>query len=367
MDYREKIVNHFEPTDNWVVIDRFFEITQEYEKQPKPFREINAQVSKLFNNDAAILDGFGAFLENAYPKQYAQVISSQRALNEAHRIACETQTDSAILRLPRELRDKIWQEASSANVIHVSRRPAGPAGRSKTWFGRRPRKASKYQFHICRAPNALQTSACPPGIGDHSNCCTDGHADDVPSIKLVCKQIYLELQNDEITFYSKNAFQFADLEVAEDFLFGLSERRRESITHLRLALPYRLKEFTTPLKRYKAWNSIMNYFSNPWDRRSLHMYPQKKESKDLLKLPIYFYYSGCYYENNKHRLHKRWQVGRGNTSWDIGCNEMRLKEDLRLDIAMDMTLEGMPSHFVYKYRTSNIPQPTKLSHLLTRM
>jgi len=80
------------------------------------------------------------------------------------------------------------------------------------------------------------------------------------------------------------------------------------------------------------------------------MYPQYKDPRGLIKEPIYFYYSSCYYQSNKDRLHKRCQVGRGNTSWDVGISDLKYKEEPKLDLAMrtwKMT-EGMLAPFTSK-------------------
>lgn len=69
------------------------------------------------------------------------------------------------------------------------------------------------------------------------------------------------------------------------------------------------------------------------------MYPSDRyndeDPTDLLKLPVYFYYSGCYYDHNRDRLHERYQVGRGGRSWDIGISSLEYKREPRLEIAME--------------------------------
>ena len=50
-------------------------------------------------------------------------------------------------------------------------------------------------------------------------------------------------------------------------------------------------------------------------------------------MPISFYYSSCYYQHNRHRLHKRYQVSRGNTSWDISIRGLKWKGEPKFDIA----------------------------------
>jgi hypothetical protein len=71
------------------------------------------------------------------------------------------------------------------------------------------------------------------------------------------------------------------------------------------------------------------------------MYHNRPESLEDLQKPIYFYYSSCYFEHNHHRLYKRWQVGRGNTSWDVGISDLKYKGCPRLDIAMIHPNEGI--------------------------
>ena len=63
----------------------------------------------------------------------------------------------------------------------------------------------------------------------------------------------------------------------------------------------------------------------------------------FLKEHYHFYYSKCYYGENAHRMGKRWQVGFGNTSWDIGISDLRVKEngEPKIDIAMSLPTAGM--------------------------
>ncbi|KAG9230793.1 hypothetical protein BJ875DRAFT_430991 [Amylocarpus encephaloides] len=285
-----------------------------------------------------MLAGLDQFLIDAYPKQYIEVQGLEAERRTRHRLACQRQSGSLLLTLPREIRDKIWKEAISANVIHVS------AKKNVTNLHSFPRKrplAQSYSFHECHAPNGLLSSACPPGKVDHRNCHTTNRGN-VFGITLVCRQILAELPDIETTFFTRNAFQFEDPLDAEDFLFGLSEPQRESITHLRFALPqdfvtdlwdgYGLEAKMVPI--HAAWQPIVNYFSNPWDRKSLHMLPYGGKSPQILKGRIYFYYSSCYYTNAKYRLHKRWQVGHGNTSWNVVISKMIHKGCPKIDIAL---------------------------------
>jgi hypothetical protein len=64
------------------------------------------------------------------------------------------------------------------------------------------------------------------------------------------------------------------------------------------------------------------------------MVPDEGDDPDELKMPISFYYSSCYYEHNKHRLHKRYQVRRGGTSWDVSIARLQWKGEPRMDIAI---------------------------------
>jgi hypothetical protein len=66
----------------------------------------------------------------------------------------------------------------------------------------------------------------------------------------------------------------------------------------------------------------------------LDMVPHEDDPPEELKLPISFYYSSCYYMHNKHRLHKRYQVSRGNTSWDVSIARLQWKGEPRMDIAI---------------------------------
>jgi hypothetical protein len=74
----------------------------------------------------------------------------------------------------------------------------------------------------------------------------------------------------------------------------------------------------------------------------LHMGPPNRSPEDSveLKAPLYFYYSSCYYQHNRYRLGHRWQVRRGNTSWDIGISDLKYKGEPRLDIAILRPTEG---------------------------
>jgi hypothetical protein len=186
----------------------------------------------------------------------------------AHRQACERQSDSRLLSLPREIRDKIWEDVVTGNVIHVS--TCSEIRVIKRRRSGRP-KRPHWNYHSCMASKGLESSACPPGSGDHIHCLTSGPSN-FAIIHLVCKQIHMEL-NSADTFFSHNALQFADLDVAYKYLFGLNEDDRAAITHLRLSIPYSLTSVEhEPCHRpgnVPEWHAICNYFSNPWNRRTV--------------------------------------------------------------------------------------------------
>jgi hypothetical protein len=69
------------------------------------------------------------------------------------------------------------------------------------------------------------------------------------------------------------------------------------------------------------------------------MTPHEQDPEWLVKEPIYFYYSRCYYNNNFERLYSRYQVGRGDTSWDIGISDLIYKGCPRLDLTMQYPTE----------------------------
>ncbi|TVY19222.1 hypothetical protein LARI1_G002188 [Lachnellula arida] len=321
-DYRQKVEEHLEDQRRWNIAHEFDEILSDYETKPRSFPEVYTQVSRLFNHDPDLLSGFQEFLLDTYPAQNSQVLAAQAKRDEAHRRACKQQSSSPLLTLPREIRDKIWDEAILGNVVHVSSRRARWSSLGMEFF-----------FHACRAEKGAGSLACPPGVGDHADCSTTGPSN-YPDIRLACKQLLLELPDAETTFFSKTAFQFADLKTADAFLFGLSEPQRSSITHLKLAVLHNVTSDEFSDENYELWIGILNYFSNPWERKSLHMDPKPEDKPAMLREAIYFYYSGCYYENNKDRMYKRYQVGRGGRSWDVGISDLKYKGEPKLDLAM---------------------------------
>ncbi|RQM07920.1 hypothetical protein DH86_00000793, partial [Scytalidium sp. 3C] len=178
-------------------------------------------------------------------------------------------------------------------------------------------------------------SAAPAGKSDHANCIYYGLSN-FGSIRLTCKQIRMELPDSlEDLLYSQNALHFNSLEEANEYLFGLSERRRCIITYLRFSVP---DCFGSSIFKDEAvywhWLGLMNYFSCPWDRETLHMNDDRLPAKGQ----VYFYYSDCYYEHNNHRMGKRWQVGIGGTSWDVGISDLIYKGMPKMDIGLDSTV-----------------------------
>ena len=144
-------------------------ILQEYRENSQLLHEIQSRVTRLFNNDPFLMDGFTEFLLETYPEHHAQVPAAQAERNEAHRLACERQSKSPLLTLPREIRDKIWDEAIRGSIIHVQ---AKRDSAFDTFFSSKRRKTRQYRFYGCRAEKGLASLACPAGEGDHANCST---------------------------------------------------------------------------------------------------------------------------------------------------------------------------------------------------
>jgi hypothetical protein len=182
--------------------------------------------------------------------------------------ACEAQSASPLLTLPRELRDKIWDLVTVGNVIHVSQITKDHPKRR----GRNSR-IKKYSLHMCTSPQGYNSVACPPGTGDHALCVTSGQSN-YGDWRAACKQMCMEIPRtwNREGALARNALQFADLETAQSFVFGLQEEDRASISHLRLAVPYSITHSHPQLSAAPdliPWYSICNYFSNPWDRKSV--------------------------------------------------------------------------------------------------
>ncbi|RDW79741.1 hypothetical protein BP6252_04379 [Coleophoma cylindrospora] len=254
-----------------------------------------------------------------------------------HKLALEQQTQSKLMTLPREIRDRIWWQVVTGNVLHVAPRKESAPARSRQ-ARKRQKTLPAFNLYMCAASKGLQSSACSPGVADHSDCVVEGGST-FPNYQAICKAVRHELPPAKL-FYSHNAFQFAELLTAEQFLFGLAEQDRAAITHLRLDVPFQIGDWNCSAAEQHAWTAICNYYSVPWDRSTLHMGPEEEYAMHNTKENVYFYYSNCYYEHNKHRMYKRWQVGLGNTSWDIGIADLRYKPEPRIDLAMAISPEG---------------------------
>jgi hypothetical protein len=238
----------------WDTYLQFHKLLGDYSKAPRTRREVLAELENIFLHVPELVEGFEDFMSEAFPEQRKLVIEREAKRISDHQLACEKQAGSPLLNLPRELRDTIWTEAMTGNVFHIT-----PAKKSK----RSPR--GRFRVYYCSAPGGLSSSACPPGTGDHIKCSSKGPSQ-ISNLKTVCKQVLLELPSTSGSIFSGNAFQFSDVRVAENFLFGISEPERAAITHLRFALPSEPthNDRTTVVS---AWESICNYFSNPWTRK----------------------------------------------------------------------------------------------------
>jgi hypothetical protein len=201
------------------------------------------------------------------PLATAKASAISAAEIETHRQACDRQSASRLLTLPREIRDKIWEEVVTGNIIHISTSSDIHVKRGRSGRPKRP----KWQYYICVASKGLKSSVCQPGSGDHRDCPTSGPSN-YAIIHLVCKQIHMELDSAR-TFFSHNALQFADLDIAYKYLFGLQEDDRASITHLRFLIRYTL--MSVDYRSYhhpgmvREWYALCNYFSNIWDRKTV--------------------------------------------------------------------------------------------------
>ena len=136
-------------------------------------------------------------------------------------------------------------------------------------------KCLQWNYHSCMASRGLKSSACPPCLGDHIDCPTSGPSN-YAIIQLVCKQIHKELDSAG-TFFFHNSLQLADLDIAYRYLFSLREDDYTAITQLRLSTPYSLTS-ALPGSNYDIyhgpgmadnWQAIFNYFSSPWDRKTV--------------------------------------------------------------------------------------------------
>ncbi|KAB8301455.1 hypothetical protein EYC80_003319 [Monilinia laxa] len=262
-----------------------------------------------------------------------------------HTRACEVQGNSALLRLPREIRDTTWKDVVSGSIVHVSR----------------DLDSSSYSYHSCIAPRGLMSSACHPGEGDHAPCATNGPSD-FPSYRLICKQINLELPDPRRTFFSKSAFHFDNLEDTRDYLFALKKSDRAAINHLRLPIPYSLpQQHRRSGPVFEAWEAIMNYFSCPWVRETLNLDSSKDSDERYIQEPWYFYYSSCYYRNNRDRMYKKWQIGFGNTSWDMDIASLRYKGEPKIDIGMSYAESAQSIFENHHYNRGAMPFTTNFA------
>lgn len=100
----------------------------------------------------------------------------------------QTQEKSALLRLPREIRDTIWEDVVSASIVHISK----------------DIEFTSYSYHLYVAPKELKSSAYPAGKGDHADCPTTGPSD-FRLYRLICKQINHELPVTKDDFFSRHA------------------------------------------------------------------------------------------------------------------------------------------------------------------
>ncbi|KAF5874141.1 putative sin3 component histone deacetylase complex protein [Botrytis fragariae] len=267
----------------------------------------------------------------------------------AHIRACEAQSKSTLLRLPREIRDAIWKDVAQGNIVHISRIDVEDASSSSS---------TSFKYHSCVAITGLKSSACPAGEGDHALCARTSRSD-FPSYRLVCKQMNLELPEARTTFFAENALHFDNVEDAEMFIFALKERDRSTITHVRLPVPYSLamNDYSDGME-FRAWEAIMNYFSCPWVRSTLHL---NEDDSRFLKRPWYFYYSSCYYHENRDRMYKKWQVGFGDTSWDVDIASLRHKSEPRIDIGMSYPEYAQSTLFRLRPR-NHIPFTTQFDN-----
>ncbi|KAM3076938.1 hypothetical protein ACMFMG_003594 [Clarireedia jacksonii] len=333
--------------ENPEVFAQFHDCIESFQSQEDgsiSLRDLKSAIYELFDGHHDLLHGFRQLL----PGFAAEVESRQKEAKKLQRqkdlvTACLVQTESPLLRLPREIRDNIWSEVVSGNIAHVNKDPA----------------TGKFSYHQCVAPTGLKSSVCPPGTGDHAQCSTSGPSN-FAGFRRICKQIYLELPDSRHTLFSQNALQFSDLEDAEEFLFSFEESVRAEISHLRLSVPRQVWAAThsdTGHPLFRAWEHINNYCSCPWDRKSLGQNVEEEPDLQYLKAPWYFYYSSCYYTHNRERMYKRWQVGFGGTSWDTSTSP-KYKGEPRMDIGINYeksaesiftkgSVISFPTHFEY--------------------
>ncbi|KAH8804838.1 hypothetical protein F5884DRAFT_884584 [Xylogone sp. PMI_703] len=263
------------------------------------------------------------------------------ARTKAYQLACEKQSRARcrLLRLPLEIREKIWAETLVGGVVHVCRKDRSLSSDTDPDYVARP---SEFSHTYCRCASPLGSSSAPAGKSDHVNC-RPSSSSSFASIRLVCKQIYMELPRDDVNdlLYARNALQFDDVQSAFDYLFSIRENRRCAVTHLRFSLP---RSFMTDVvlpqedqEVIEKLGGVFNYYGLPWDRETLGI------GHDLYKydfnvspwLRPYFYYSDCYLSHNAHRMGKRWQFGVGGVSWDMGISSLIYKGMPKMDIGVE--------------------------------
>ncbi|TGO59190.1 hypothetical protein BCON_0047g00280 [Botryotinia convoluta] len=301
----QEFTNRFQ--DEPLIYERFIEIIQNFhEDEEMPREDLEATVGELLEGHDDLIQEYQRIrilfderedfelarkqVEEEKKEALRKIASAER--QAAHIRACEAQSKSALLRLPREIRDTIWKDVVQGNIVHISRVEDASSSSS-----------TSFKYHSCVATNGLKSSACPAGEGDHALCARTSRSD-FPSYRLD----------------------------AEEFIFGLKERDRSAITHVRLPVPYSLamNDYDEGME-FRAWEAIMNYFSCPWARATLHL---NEDDSRFLKRPWYFYYPSCYYHGNRDRMYKKWQVGFGDTSWDVDIASLRYKAEPRIDIGM---------------------------------
>ncbi|KAF7936604.1 uncharacterized protein EAE97_007970 [Botrytis byssoidea] len=333
--YLHTLENRFQ--DEPQIYERFIETIQNFHEDEEVLREdLEATVGEILQGHDDLIQEYQRIrmlfderedfelarthVEEAKKEALRKIASAER--QAAHIRACEAQSKSTLLCLPREIRDAIWNDVVQGNIVHISRIDVEDASSSSS---------TPFKYHSCVATTGLKSSACPAREGDHALCARTGRSD-FPSYRLVCKQMNLELPEARAAFFANNALHFDNAEDAEEFIFGLKERDRAAITHLRFPVPYSLAmvDYNEGMN-FRAWEAIMNYFSCPWARATLHL---DEDDSEFLKSPWYFYYSSCYYHQNRDRMYKKWQVGFGDTSWDIDIASLRYKAEPRIDIGM---------------------------------
>ncbi|TGO29839.1 hypothetical protein BPAE_0010g00230 [Botrytis paeoniae] len=342
----QDFTNRFQ--DEPQIYEEFIEVIQNFhEDEEMPREDLEATVGQILQGHDDLIQEYQRIrilfderedfelarkqVEEEKKEALRKIASAER--QAAHIRACEAQSKSTLLRLPREIRDTIWNDVVQGNIVHISRIDFEDASSSSS---------TSFKYHSCVATNGLKSSACPAGEGDHALCARTSRSD-FPSYRLVCKQMNLELPEARATFFAKNALHFDNVEDAEEFIFGLKECDRAAITHVRLPVPYSLamNDYNERME-FRAWEAIMNYFSCPWARATLHL---NEDASRFLKRPWYFYYSSCYYHGNRDRMYKKWQVGFGDTSWDIDIASLRYKAEPRIDIGMSYPASAQSTLF----------------------